>query len=944
MHLRATLTVVALSLSAGIPAGHGSIPAPAVPAAAREPATRSVLTTRTAGSAFHQGASLLAPRQLIHGVDASGPRSSGLAPRPTASETTATSATFAGPGKAGDAAAGSAAATSFGAPVSLPAGTHTHGVTVADLNGDGKLDLVAANAGSSTASVWLGNGDGTFGSRADFPTGLTPKMVAVGDMNGDGIPDLVTANQDDASVSVLLGNGAGAFGPKADYRACSGTHEVALGDLNGDGKLDVVAACWGGSVASVLLGNGDGTLRAKVDYDAGVAPHSVVLGQFNSDGFLDAAIADHGSNAVSVLLGNGDGTFQTQVTYPVGTGPHSVRAGDLNGDGKIDLVTANETSSDVSVLLGNADGTFQPAVNYPTGSVPKGVAIADVSGDGHPDVITADTAGNYPTCCHPGGDLISVLLGSGTGTLGPPTPFQVGLTPFAVSTGDLDRDGDLDVVTANWDSGNVTVLLNTTSGGTTDTTPPTGSFSINGGASSTTSPLVTLADTATDDATGVSSVRVSNDGSTWATYAYVRSLQWDVTDPSSGGDAATGLKTVTMEWQDGAGNWSAPSVQSITLLAGSTYHPLSPARILDTRIGLGLPGTFRSHLARTFQVTGQGGVPSGAVAVTGNLTVTGQTAAGYLYLGPDPVNNPTSSTLNFPLGDNRANGVTVALGASGTPGSLSITYVAGPSTARTQVIFDVTGYFTADTTGATYHPIVPGRVLFGTFQSHVARIFQVTGQGGVPSGATAVTGNLTVTGQTAPGYLYLGPDHLDNPTSSTLNFPLGDNRANGVTVALRDSGGLSATYVAASSTATTRVIFDVTGYFTADATGATYHALGPGRVLDTRIHLGVGAALSSGVPARFPVTGVGPANVPSDAVAVTGNLTVTGQSRAGYVALGPVQTASPPTSMLNFPARDTRANGLTVQFDPFGGLWAVYISGRAGDHTALIFDVTGYFQ
>ena len=92
-------------------------------------------------------------------------------------------------------------------------------------------------------------------------------------------------------------------------------------------------------------------------------------------------------------------------------------------------------------------------------------------------------------------------------------------------------------------------------------------------------------------------------------------------------------------------------------------------------------------------MAGRGGVPSDAVAVTGNLTVTGQTAPGYLYLGPDPVNDPTTSTLNFPVADNRATGVTVALRAGGTPGSLSVTYVASPAGATTQVLFDVTGYF-----------------------------------------------------------------------------------------------------------------------------------------------------------------------------------------------------------------------------------------------------------
>ena len=123
---------------------------------------------------------------------------------------------------------------------------------------------------------------------------------------------------------------------------------------------------------------------------------------------------------------------------------------------------------------------------------------------------------------------------------------------------------------------------------------------------------------------------------------------------------------------------------------GDTYFPLTPTRLLDTRNGTGLSGPFSSHAARTFQVSGVGGVPGNATAVTGNLTVTSQTGAGYLYIGPVATDNPTSSTLNFPVGDDRANGVTVALGSGGI---LGVTYVGPNSSAYAHVIFDVTGYF-----------------------------------------------------------------------------------------------------------------------------------------------------------------------------------------------------------------------------------------------------------
>jgi hypothetical protein len=125
---------------------------------------------------------------------------------------------------------------------------------------------------------------------------------------------------------------------------------------------------------------------------------------------------------------------------------------------------------------------------------------------------------------------------------------------------------------------------------------------------------------------------------------------------------------------------------------GTTYHALTPARILDTRDGTGgLSGAFSSHVSRTFTVIGHGGVPSNTAAVTGNLTVTQQSSLGFLATGPVAQNNPTSSTLNFPFNDDRANAVTVALGGGGT---LSITYAAPTLGKTAHAIFDVTGYFT----------------------------------------------------------------------------------------------------------------------------------------------------------------------------------------------------------------------------------------------------------
>jgi hypothetical protein len=406
--------------------------------------------------------------------------------------------------------------------------------------------------------------------------------------------------------------------------------------------------------------------------------------------------------------------------------------------------------------------------------------------------------------------------------------------------------------------------------------------------------------------------------------------------------------TITVTATNASGTGPPSGLAYVTPLAGSTYHTLTPARILDTRNGTGLSGPFTNHVARTFQVVGQGGVPSNATAVTGNLTVTAQTSNGYLFIGPVAMNDPTSSTLNFPVSDDRANGVTVSLGAGGT---LSVTFVAPTTGPTAHVLFDVTSYFTTDSSGSTYVPLTPTRILdtrngtglSGPLSSHVARALGVIGHGGVPSGAIAVTGNLTVTGQTSPGYLYIGPVPVNNPTSSTLNFPVGDDRANGVTVPIDGPGpGIAGiTFVASAGAATANVVFDVTGYFTPGASGATFVALNPTRILDTRNGTGgLSGPFSSHVARGFNVSGVGVIS----ANAMVGNLTVTGQTSNGYLYIGPAPLNNPTSSTLNFPVGDDRANGVVVATGAGGALGITFVAPNPGPTAYAILDVTGYYM
>ena len=378
---------------------------------------------------------------------------------------------------------------------------------------------------------------------------------------------------------------------------------------------------------------------------------------------------------------------------------------------------------------------------------------------------------------------------------------------------------------------------------------------------------------------------------------------------------------------------------------GATFKTVAPTRILDTRTDTGLANPFQSNVARSFQVAGANGIPSGAIAITANVTVTGQTGAGYVSVTPTATNTPTSSTLNFPVGDVRANNATVPLAADGR---LAAVYKAA-SNRTAELVIDVTGYFLPDDAGSTYEPIDPVRLLdtrsgdglSGPFQANVPRTVQITTRGDIPSGAVAITGNLTVTGQTRGGYVSVTPLADATPTTSTINFPAGDTRANGLTIPLSPNGRVSAVYKASSGS--THLILDVTGYYVAGTSGLRFFPLQPGRILYSRattLTLLTGK-FSSSSARTLPVGGH--FGVPSDAQAATGNLTVTGQTRAGYVSITRTKTNSPTVSTINFPSGDTRPNGVTVPLDANDDIHLVY-KASAGSTTHLVLDVTGYFR
>lgn len=349
-------------------------------------------------------------------------------------------------------------------------------VRAADVDRDGKLDLVVANAakvaGTNDITVLHGNGDGTFTLSGGANVGFTPSSVDVADINGDGIPDLVVSNQSGGNLAVLYGTGGGFFQNPVSYPANStsaGENSVIAADLNGDGIPDLVVGSNTPSSVSILLGIKNNLQVSGTYSSSGTAPDAVATGDFNGDGLDDMAIVNSGSNNVSIRINQGNGNFKAQGSpYTVGTTPKAIVAADFNKDGILDLAVANQGSDNVTVLLGNGsngkgDGTFTFKGNFATGtgSAPVGLVVGDFDGNGTLDLAVSNSGSNN----------LSVLYGVGDGTFGNPVNFSISpgqgpintgslLNPHGITTADLNGDKKLDLIVTNSGGTTITVLLN----------------------------------------------------------------------------------------------------------------------------------------------------------------------------------------------------------------------------------------------------------------------------------------------------------------------------------------------------------------------------------------------------------------------------------------------------------------------------------------------------
>lgn len=362
------------------------------------------------------------------------------------------------------------------------------------------------------------------------------------------------------------------------------------------------------------------------------------------------------------------------------------------------------------------------------------------------------------------------------------------------------------------------------------------------------------------------------------------------------------------------------------------YHPVTPARVLDTRTA---GGPIGAGSTRSLGVLGQGGVPgSGVRAVAMNVTVTGGTAPSVLTVWPTGQSRPVASNLNWVPGDTRPN---LVVSVTGVLGAVNLYNMAG----SVQVVADVIGWYDDGSVvgGADFHPLTPSRILdtrIGTgsaaapFGPGESRILPVANHGGVPaSGATAAVLNVTVTDPTDSSFLTIWPSDVARPLASSLNWPAGATRPNLVVAPLAADGSLAVYNLSGR----VQVIADVVGWYGGND-GAHFVAQSPVRVLDTRPS---GLPLGQGEVRTLTVGGVG--GVPTWANAVVLNLTGTEPTAGSFVTAWPAGVTRPVASSLNLGAGETVPNLVVV---PLGAGGAISLFNNLGQ-VHLVADVVGWY-
>lgn len=338
-------------------------------------------------------------------------------------------------------------------------------VLLADINRDGKVDLLTRHLLSRKITISVGEGAGRFAPAVDLPVDYSPGDMKLGDVDGDGVLDLAITPATEDLVHVLLGNGHGSFAPApgSPFTVSEAVDDLNkrtlhLVDLNEDGRLDIVTANGRRrNTCGVLFGNGRGGFSRgpTVTLESGRDRYWYAFGDLDGDGHLDVVTAssgldaDSGTGGLLAQFGNGRGTFTAAPPTSIAAGPGAVSLADVNRDGRLDVAVAH-SNGDVSILLNTARGRFVPAAGSPValGLRAYALAVQDVDRDRQPDIVAATE------------DSITVWLATPTGFApAPGSPFRAGPGAYNFTLGDVNKDGTTDIVSSSFGGDAVTILL-----------------------------------------------------------------------------------------------------------------------------------------------------------------------------------------------------------------------------------------------------------------------------------------------------------------------------------------------------------------------------------------------------------------------------------------------------------------------------------------------------